>query len=343
MAINVSFSRPAHPAVWHRLEDVVANGLMRIVNAAGPGFATPANAGVWKRLVAFGSFLTTVILTLGKLIAGVVSGSVALMSDAVQGVADIAVTLVTFYTVSVSGKPACPRYTYGRQKIEAFAALIESALLFVFAWVIVFMGMVKLLGVSEPVRIEPWLLLVVAATALTDLWRHLVLRRCAKATGSIALSANSLHFLADALSSAIVLVSLLLIALGFESADVIATFLIAAILFRIAFKTYGFGSNALCDSVDPAISWEVESIVAREIRAAGLKDGDLMQLRLRQTPGLWYVEVVARMPESASLARADGLRADIANALRSRLGPVEFLFQPLPESRVEKQADCGAS
>lgn len=312
----------------------MANGFARIRASAERGFATPENAGTWKRLVAFGSFLTTLVLTLGKLVAGMISGSVALMSDAVQGIADIAVTLVTFYTVSVSDKPACPSYTYGRQKIEAFAALIESALLFVFAWVIVFMGMVKLLGVSEPVRIEPWLLLVVAATALTDLWRHLVLSRCAKATGSIALSANSLHFLADALSSAIVLVSLLLVALGFETADVIATFLIAGILFRIAYKTYGFGTNALCDSVDPAISWEVEGIVTRKMRAAGLAEEDLVQLRLRQTPGLWFVEVVARMPDTASLQLADGLRADIASALRSRLGPAEFLLQPLPESRA---------
>jgi len=314
----------------HPLEAGLANGFTRIVSSAERGFARPESAGAWKRLVAFGSFLTTLVLTLGKLIAGMISGSVALMSDAVQGVADIAVTLVTFYTVSVSDKPACPRYTYGRQKIEAFAALIESALLFVFAWVIIFMGMVKLLGVSEPVRIEPWLLLVVAATALTDLWRHLVLRRCARATGSIALSANSLHFLADALSSAIVLVSLLLVAVGFESADVIATFLIAAILFRIAFKTYAFGADALCDSVEPALSWEVEGIVTQHLHAIGVAADNLVQLRLRQTPGMWFVEAVARMPEETPLHGVEALRAEIAAALTRRFGPMEFLLQPVP-------------
>ncbi|MCC5976761.1 MAG: cation transporter [Salinarimonas sp.] len=286
------------------------------------------DAGSWKRLVAFGSFLTTLALTLGKFIAGLVSGSVALMSDAVQGIADIAVTLVTLYTVSVSDRPACPRYTYGRQKFEAFASLIESALLFIFGCVIVFMGMVRLLVHSEPVRIEPWLLSIVAVTALADLWRHLVLQRCARATGSIALGANAMHFLADALSSAIVFVSLILVWAGFEAADLIATFLIAAILFRMTWRTYDHGSRALCDSVDPQVSWDVHEIVSQELTEAG--EAPLRSLRLRLVPGTWFVEAVVGVPQDTPLVRVEQWRRTIAARLTARLGPVEFLLQPDP-------------
>jgi hypothetical protein len=61
----------------HPLEAGLANGLTRIVSSAERGFARPESAGAWKRLVAFGSFVTTLVLTLGKLIAGMISGSVA--------------------------------------------------------------------------------------------------------------------------------------------------------------------------------------------------------------------------------------------------------------------------
>ena len=303
------------------------NGISMARNPA-PAIASNRDAGTWKRLVAFGSFLTTLALTLGKFIAGLISGSVALMSDAVQGIADIAVTLVTLYTVSVSDRPACPRYTYGRQKIEAFASLIEAALLFVFAWVIVFMGMVRLLVHAEPVRIEPWLLGIVAVTALADLWRHLVLQRCAKATGSIALGANAMHFLADALSSAIVFASLILVWAGFESADTIATFLIAAILFRMAWRTYDHGARALCDSVDPQVSWDVHAIVAEGLAEAG--EAPLRSLRLRQVPGTFFIEAVASVPQETPLSRIAQWQDAITARLTARLGPVEFLLNPEP-------------
>ncbi|MGY6646741.1 MAG: cation diffusion facilitator family transporter [Salinarimonas sp.] len=315
------------------------NGISMARRPAPAVFAN-RNAGTWKRVVAFGSFLTTLALTLGKLIAGLISGSVALMSDAVQGIADIAVTLVTLYTVSVSDRPACPRYTYGRQKLEAFASLIEAALLFIFGCVIVFMGMVRLLVHAEPVKVEPWLLSIVAATALADLWRHFVLQRCARATGSIALGANAMHFLADALSSAIVFISLILVWAGFESADLIATFLIAAILFRMSWRTYDHGSRALCDSVDPQVSWDVHEIISAGLAGAG--EAPLRSLRLRLVPGTWFVEAIVVVAQDTPLAQVAKWQREIASRLEAHLGPVEFLLQPEPDEAAPATVDRAA-
>ncbi|MFN7003535.1 MAG: cation transporter, partial [Roseinatronobacter sp.] len=101
----------------------------------------PRGIGTWlgmgqnayKLMVAIGSLITTIVLTIGKLIIGILSGSLALVADAMQGLIDIIVTGVTVIVVSLSDRGSDPAWTCGREKLEAFAALAEAVLLGIIA------------------------------------------------------------------------------------------------------------------------------------------------------------------------------------------------------------------
>ena len=115
-------------------------------------------ASAYKLMIAIGSLLTTIVLTVGKLVVGLLSGSLALVADALQGLIDIIVTGVTVIVVSLSDRGSDPAWTCGREKLEAFAALAEAVLLGVIAVFIWHLAALKLVHGTAPMQLEAWYL-----------------------------------------------------------------------------------------------------------------------------------------------------------------------------------------
>lgn len=240
-----------------------------------------------KVMVAAGSTVVTVVLTLGKLVVGVLSGSLALIADALQGLIDVVVTLVTLAVVMVSGRPADPVWTCGRARAEALAALIEAALLAIIAACILYLAGQKLLyGVSE-VTVEPWYLAVVLGAVAVDWARGAYLSRVARQPDSIALEANATHFRTDALSSLMVLCGLLLAHQGWPVADTLATIAVAALLGVTAWRLGRRGIDQLLDRADETESLAVLAVLQDEVAVR-----DVSVLRLHRQPDHYRVEAV---------------------------------------------------
>ena len=98
-----------------------------------PVRATPAQIAQIKQRAAILSVMATLLLTGAKFIGAILSGSLALLADALQGLIDIGSTLFTWFAVRVSDKPADDEHHYGHGKVEALAALVETAILFTLA------------------------------------------------------------------------------------------------------------------------------------------------------------------------------------------------------------------
>ena len=270
-----------------------------------------------KVTVAIMSLITTVVLTLGKLVIGVISGSLALIADALQGLVDIVVTMVTLLVVSVSGRAPDPAWTCGREKLEALAALIEAALLSIIALCIWYLALNKLLfGVSE-VTVEPWYIGAVFVAVVADFWRHLVIRRAARATRSMALEANAAHFLTDSMASGAVMLGLIAVHMGYPVADTLATLVVAGFLSFTAWRVGARAVDMLIDRVDPAVSLQVLDLLQAQphVQAVPL-------LRLRRLPHRTVIEARLRAdsPDQSALVAA------IDSDLRAALGPVEVLI-----------------
>ncbi len=266
----------------------------------------------YKLFVAIGSLITTIVLTVGKLIVGVLSGSLALVADAMQGLIDIIVTGVTVMVVGQSDRGADPAWTCGREKLEAFAALAEAVLLGIVAVFIWHLAGLKLVHGTPPIQIEAWYLGAVAVAAGADFIRHLVVKRAARATGSMALEANAAHFLTDSLGTVLVTLGLLGVWYGMPVADTLAAIGVAGLLSYTSFMIGRRALGMLLDRVDPAMSLAVlEAIEDVEDISA------IHSLRIRRLPQRHVVDLVAEaeMYSLHDLARLEAV-------LRDRITPI---------------------
>src|SRR5438552_16670535 len=103
-----------------------------------------------KERVALGSIAASAGLTLAKTIVGLLSGSLAILSEAAHSLVDLAATVVTYFAVRISGKPADAEHHYGHGKVESVAALAETGLLFVLSGVVMWEAVQRLLGAHSP-------------------------------------------------------------------------------------------------------------------------------------------------------------------------------------------------
>src|SRR5438105_99280 len=118
-----------------------------------------------KERVALGSIVASAGLTVAKAIVGVLTGSLGLLSEAGHSLVDVLATIMTYFAVRISGKPADEEHHYGHGKVESVSALLETALLFVLSGVVM-LEAVKRLIASEPPEVEatPWAFGVIVAS-----------------------------------------------------------------------------------------------------------------------------------------------------------------------------------
>ncbi len=272
----------------------------------------------YKLVVAIGSLITTIVLTCGKMIVGLLSGSLALVADALQGLIDIIVTTVTVIVVSLSDRGSDPAWTCGREKLEAFAALAEAVLLGIIAVFIWHLAAQKLIHGTPPMEIEVWYLAVAAVAASADYIRHLIIKRAARTTGSMALEANAAHFLTDSLGTVLVTLGLLGAWYGMPVADTLAAIGVAGLLSYTAFCVGRRALGMLLDRIDPALSLEVlDSLTALpEVDA-------ITTLRIRRMPDRHIVDLMAKV-EVDSLRDLARLEADVEYTIRAILGEADI-------------------
>src|SRR5256885_10856400 len=167
-----------------------------------------------KRLVAFNSFLSALAITILKLLVGVSTQSLGILSEAAHSGLDLVAAFVTLLSVRVSDKPADAEHQYGHGKVENFSAFIETGLLLLTCIWIVYEAFKRLF--FHHVEIEPSLsaFLVMFFSMIVDYWRSRALGRIAAKYDSQALEADALHFSTDIWSSGVVVLGLSLVMVG---------------------------------------------------------------------------------------------------------------------------------
>src|SRR5919198_1968557 len=140
-----------------------------------------------KERVALTSILASGGLTLAKAAVGLLTGSLAILSEAAHSLIDFAATLMTYFAVRISGKPADAEHHYGHGKVESVAALAETALLFLLSGVVIWEATQRLLG-GHAHAVEATLaaFLVIVASIIVDFFRARLLYRVADETVSEA-------------------------------------------------------------------------------------------------------------------------------------------------------------
>ena len=196
-----------------------------------------------KKKVAFWSVVAAVFITAFKLIIGILTGSLGILSEALHSGLDMVAAIITYFSVRVSDKPADREHNYGHGKVENLSALIETILLLVTCVWIIYEAVHRLLSGQTNIEVTVWSYIVVICSIIIDYTRSRALYRVARKHNSQALEADALHFSTDIWSSTVVLFGLICYQLlGWHQADSIAALFVAVI---VLFVSYQLGRKAI--------------------------------------------------------------------------------------------------
>ncbi len=167
-----------------------------------------------KKSAALNSVFAAVAITGLKIIVGITTGSLGILSEAAHSGLDLVATAITYFSVSVSDKPADADHQYGHGKVENFSAFIETGLLLLTCVWIVYEATRRLFFHSVDIEPSVWAFLVMGISIAVDAWRSRRLKRVAEKYDSQALLADALHFRTDIWSSSVVILGLALVLVG---------------------------------------------------------------------------------------------------------------------------------
>lgn len=263
-----------------------------------------------KERAALASIGASTALTLAKLAAGLVSGSLALLSEAGHGLVDTGITIITFFAIRIAGKPADEEHPYGHGKVEAVAALVETGFLFALSAFILVEAVQRLTRETVEINANAWAFGVLIVSILVDLSRWFALSRIARATKSDALAADVLHFTSDLIGSSLALCGLIATRFGYPQGDAVAALAVA--LF-IAIAGYRLGRRTVDTLIDTAPKGLTESV--RTIAGAVPGVTAVESIRLRPAGAAVIGDISIFVPRTLPLEKVASIKDSVQTAI----------------------------
>jgi cation diffusion facilitator family transporter len=215
-----------------------------------------------KNRVALVSVLAAMFITGFKLIIGLLTGSLGILSEALHSALDMVAAVITYFSVRMSDKPADREHNYGHGKIENLSALIETLLLLVTCIWIIYEAIHRLTSGQTVIEVTVWSYVVVISSIVIDFTRSRALLRVAKKHNSAALEADALHFSTDIWSSTVVLFGLIAYQLlGWYAADSIAALFVAVIVLYVSYQLGRKSIDVLLDKSPHNITKTVHEVL----------------------------------------------------------------------------------
>jgi cation diffusion facilitator family transporter len=280
-----------------------------------------------KQQVALSSIAASAGLTLAKGVVGLSTGSLAILSEAAHSLIDFAATLMTYFAVRVSGKPADEEHHYGHGKIESVSALAETALLFLLSGVVIWEALARLTEGGHAVAATRWSFAVIGGSIVVDFFRARALYRVAGETASEALEADALHFGSDMWSSIAVLLGLGAVALGYAWADAAAAIVVALFICVAGWRLGRRTIDTLTDTAPAGAAARITAIVARVPSVVAVE-----RVRVRQAGGVAFVDLVVGVSRTLALDRVAALKDRIETAVRAAYPKAELSVTTEPRA-----------
>jgi cation diffusion facilitator family transporter len=285
-----------------------------------------------KRRVALHSMLAALAMTILKLAAGIMSGSLGVLSDGAHSGLDLVGSALTFYSVRVSDKPADDGHTYGHAKFETLSAFTEAGLMAVSCAWIIYEAMQRIFRHEAVVHHSLWPVLVLLTSIAVDWWRSQKLNAVAKQYKSTALAADAFHFASDIWSTLAVLAGLGLSWLGSELhvdwlsyADPVAAMLVSLLILRLTWKLTRETSEVLLDATPGDLRWRI----LREVSAV---EGVLAveQARVRRAGSATFADLTLALPRSFTFEHTNELVQATTEAVQRVVPDADVVVHTVP-------------
>jgi cation diffusion facilitator family transporter len=267
-----------------------------------------------QRRTTLASIAAAGLLVILKLGVGLLTGSLALISAGIESSGDVVAASLTFFAVRLGRQPADPEHPYGHARAENLGAPGEAGILLGGGPIVAVEAIKHLISPSGTPDTHWYVFAVIAVALGVDFTRTIVSLRTARRYGSPALRANGFHFAGDMAGSVAVLVGLLLVRAGFAQGDASAALVIAAIILATATRLIAENANVLMDRTPSEAREAAERALARLE-----PDIELVRLRLRESAGRYFADVIAAVAPGAAVVEghqaANRVEAAIETAL----------------------------
>jgi cation diffusion facilitator family transporter len=245
------------------------------------------------------SVMSNTLLIFMKLTAGIMSGSVSIISEAIHSSMDLVAAVIAFFSVKVSDNPPDSRHPYGHGKVENISGVIEAILIFIAAIWIIFEAINKLLGEEIELKSIAVGSVVMLISAIVNTIVSKRLYKVARETHSVALEADALHLKTDVYTSLGVAVGLGLIMLtGIQWLDPVVAILVAVFIIREAYHLMKKAFTPLLDT-----AWADDEIATLENTLKGLKVR-YHDLRTRVAGNYRFIDLHIEIPKEESVGNA---------------------------------------
>jgi cation diffusion facilitator family transporter len=281
-----------------------------------------------KEKAALGSIAASAGLTVAKAVVGLLSGSLAILSEAGHSLLDLAATVLTYFAVRISGKPADAEHQYGHAKVESVAALAETAFLFLLAAGVAFAAVQRLVGERVyTVEASVAAFAIITISIVVDFFRARTLQRVADKTSSQALEADALHFSSDMWSSMAVLVGLGGVALGYSRADAAAALVVAVFICVAGWRLGRRTIDTLTDTAPAGVSERVAATARRVPGVVGVES-----VRVRPAGAVLFVELAVGVSRTLPLDRVTAIKERLTRDIRADLPKAEVTIITEPRA-----------
>jgi cation diffusion facilitator family transporter len=291
-----------------------------------------------KRGVALRSVLAAVVITVLKLLVGIATGSLGIISEAAHSALDLLAAVLTLFSVRVSDKPADADHQYGHGKIENFTAFIETGLLLATCIWILWEAISRLF--YHHVQIEPSVaaFAVMALSMVVDLSRSRALKKIADKYESQALQADALHFRTDVFSSAVVIMGLGLVMAGrrwniawLSDADPVAALFVAGVIMFVSWRLARQTIDALLDAAPAGVRSRIISEVGR---VEGILE--LERVRIRKGGNRYFADLNVALARNLTFQKSEQLTAAVTDAVQRILPTADVVVHSSARASMQE-------
>jgi cation diffusion facilitator family transporter len=262
-----------------------------------------------------------------KLLAYLVSNSVALLSDALESIVNIAASGLMFFSIHVSEKPADDSHNYGHQKIEEISSMLEGVFIIAAALLIVYAATGRFFESVELLELNLAIGISMLAAAL-NAGLSCFLARTARRSGSAALEGDAKHLLSDVISSAGVWIGLFVVQLtGWNSMDSILAFVVAALIAKMGIGLILKSSHHLMDRSCKEEEEKMKEILARH----RFRFIDFHNVRTRRHGNQIFAELHLSVDGSLSVKEAHDLTDHLEREIKEELPSMNLIIHIEPK------------
>jgi cation diffusion facilitator family transporter len=311
--------------------------------------AAPTEPHLAKRSAAVFSVFAAAIVTLLKLVTGLLTGSLGMLSESAHSGIDLIASAITLFSVQVADRPADDDHNYGHGKVESLSAFVETVIMLGSCVWIVSEAVTRIVFHHHlALQRSLWPFAVLLISIGVDFSRSRTLGRIAREHRSDALAADSVHFATDMWASLAVMIGLAATYAGeryslswLEYADPLAALVVAGVILRVSWRLARWTIDALLDATpttdptsdQPQTKDQLRSNLIHDLIAIpGVLSVD--RLRTRRSGSNYFADITLGMPRNLTFQRTEQLTMAATEAVQRHLPGADVVVHTVPTASI---------